>query len=1593
MWLHSSSLQAFLQGTCALTPVLLCIALWLSPLICSAAAISLTGSLSARHCSPERALLLGAVVAVLVQALPVSAIPSGPGTTALSYGCTASGLSCFAGTYTSEVRPLPTPARNARLCPADLGSFGSATSQAPSSADEEDFLFDLLDDRTLLECSVRRYHVELDALACLLVAEDLRLEQDRPSTTPFRLQLAEVVPLSDHQKASLELQAVLPSPSTTAQIDWLDNDIKHLLEDPHVPLLVRTAFVNIETWHDEVRGCPDHLEIYSDGSASNGHDDAGPCAWAFTVWVSVQGRLSLVGHASAAAVPTGTPCHLGETEQTALTGELLGLCWSLAWSAEFAPCWQVPVWHYYDAIGAGAGTFGCCAAPLFKSSPYASLFELATVLRQVVGSRVVLHHAHVAGHSGHIGNELADQLAKKARRTSDDPWNLCLPGWVAQLAAHPLRLWAWACHPVHSDVPSLFSFEAEALRMQQCCGDLWKAPTQGLHHCQDQGGDTAFELCLMSFNVLTLLDRKPKGTTAEHITVEAGMRIKGRKAALKQMLSTHSPHIIGLQETRLPASESQHDPDFFIFSAQADEHGSGGCALWIAKDKPYATQHGKPLRFQSSHFTVVSCYPRHLTATVATPLLKLFLCVLHAPSLFSADPSAAAAFWGERVREISSRPEGCEVICFADANARVGDCITDSVGGHHPEEESAAGRLFHDFLSQVGLCAPSTFEACHSGVSGTWRAPHGQWHRIDYVLVPSSWRIFNLDSSVVTEFEVLQLRDDHRPVKLCCAFLKKAPPTSYSHTSRKAVRPDRPKDQMSAFLTAQAFGSIPWQPWSLDIDTHFETLSAAWCSAGLHLTPTASRQPQQPYVAPGTLDIVAFRKSLQAYLREGRAEARRRLLMLGFAALVLNQQNGQFTAHVDYSDALAVALFRWWGNRLRDTVAADKRAYLQGLVDDASQIGIGRPKDLYAAIRKAFPTAKSSRRSSLAPLPMLLDKHGEPVASPAERDECWRLHFAEQEAGTLVSEAVYVEKAREQRSFSKQVFDIGVLPSLAIVEQVLLGLKNGKAAGADRLTSELLKLAPANSARRLLPIIMKASMSLREPVSWRGGDLILLAKRAGQNMTCEGFRSILIASIAGKAYHRCVRFQILPFLQATQPDLMAGAVEGIGIEVPALAIKSFQLWQQGLRLPWAVVYFDLQAAYYQVLRQLVVKHSGSDAALLALLHRLDVPAHAVHELYAKLDKLAALPNLDASDHLQSVVSDVLSGTWFRLDGRACLTATARGTRPGDPLADALFSLTLSAYLKSALECLRQANLLADVDCPTDFPFWAESSGPVIGAPSWADDYALPQTGPTPEALLQRVSASVRIIVGHARMVGMTIKFGPEKTAALVSSAVDRTRHPVICQAADGTYYLPVDDTLGDKIHHLPIVEAYKHLGGITTSNGSPAPDLHFRFAKASGFVRRTLLRSLTLSKYVHTGAALILHAAIHLRQWDRQYISLWRYLCRRTADPKQEHPYKVLLLAKAPPPPLALAKARARFLCRLFERGPKALLRILYAHWRQHPASSWLCQLQSDVAYVKQYCPDLEFFLPSGDEIISLLDASVDSPSWWSQQVAKAERP
>ena len=429
-----------------------------------------------------------------------------------------------------------------------------------------------------------------------------------------------------------------------------------------------------------------------------------------------------------------------------------------------------------------------------------------------------------------------------------------------------------------------------------------------------------------------------------------------------------------------------------------------------------------------------------------------------------------------------------------------------------------------------------------------------------------------------------------------------------------------------------------------------------------------------------------------------------------------------------------------------------------------------------------------------------------------------------------------------------------------------------------------------------------------------------------------------------------------------------------------------------------------------VLRQALVPSQDDDAVLLRLLHGLGVPPSAMTELFEQLSRAAYIASAGAGPHLTALVADLLRGTWFRLDGASALVLTQRGSRPGDPLADLLFAFTFSAYVRSAEQALQSADLQTycpATAAPAPWCDWEPVSQ--VGIASWADDYVMLQVSRDVGGLLARTRAATEVLVSQATAAGMEVSFARDKTAVLLSSDCSLADRGEVLQDPELGACLALHNPVLGSTHLLPIVDSYRHLGGILTANGVPAAEVSFRSSQALGMLRplhrrlfsalaipltlrRTLLRSLVVSRFVFAGAVIPLHTALHRRSWDRAYLRLWRGLCKWSRPDQQPHSFLVLRMAQAPSPPPAVALMRGVLLQRLLVHGPSTLLHLLHVHWRADPHHSWLGMFARDVQAVAMYCPAAQVVLDSACSVTALVEAVQADAAWWLRQVKCAIR-
>ena len=249
--------------------------------------------------------------------------------------------------------------------------------------------------------------------------------------------------------------------------------------------------------------------------------------------------------------------------------------------------------------------------------------------------------------------------------------------------------------------------------------------------------------------------------------------------------------------------------------------------------------------------------------------------------------------------------------------------------------------------------------------------------------------------------------------------------------------------------------------WHVDVDAHYQVWSSQVVDLWRDCYSAPAVHPKHAYLSEEALHQVQMRRAYRAYVHVEDCERQRCFLVLGFAAFWHNFHGTHFVmAHVrtlegwlvalDLSIARAVAYLQLATRQIRSLVRRDRQAYLQRLADGVALADVRDTKALFAAVRRAYPQTRSAKRSSFAPLPKVLRPDGTCAPGPLDRAECWRRHFAEQEAGEVVDDAGYQAVFNGQRTHGqacRPAFDLACVPTLQEVEKGILSLAKHKGLG------------------------------------------------------------------------------------------------------------------------------------------------------------------------------------------------------------------------------------------------------------------------------------------------------------------------------------------------------------------------------------------------------------------------------------------------------------------------------------------------------------------------------------------------------------------
>ena len=1134
--------------------------------------------------------------------------------------------------------------------------------------------------------------------------------------------------------------------------------------------------------------CGQHLVIYTDGSYS----DEQRCGWAAILLVrkSIGESFALLGVIGGSVTADTThPLYVGADACGSSQAERTAMLWAALWILQlpWSSCFQEIVFKF-DNCSAGFAAEGIWH--LGDDDLSQNMRSVFLLLHSCLPN-TPLRHEHVKSHDGNGWNEFADVAAKKAAQASKG-----IAGPPAAAAAILRQrgvkwLWAMASTAVSQQFPlsnnGAFSWK-EDMGYQQ--SDL--VPDHLIRTTPGTASRTT-QRCIHT----KIYAANVQGLQGKHRFIEEQLCKMSCNIALIQEGKGHSGVVISERFLRI-SSESK---------------GVWGAEIWISRVHGLGTCQDIPFFIDKNDLRVVLESPRILALHIAIAQGDFLLIAAHCPH-WQRPSEEKDAFFHDLQGVLEKFEQRGPIIIGIDLNGRMPAEIGQATGRIEPDLPDEQGIKFALWLEERDMIAPSTFIRYHSGSDATWTHTSGSTARLDYICIGGPWLSGALKSWVAADIDLANKQDDHSAIALEVTWTITSGPVQRTVRRLKLER-DKLLSSDGRKLLQQELEHFKPTPWEVHPDAHCRDIEERLRQILRDHFAAPANGPKASYISEEAWNIRQARVRLK---RRTALSARERAWLLVQAAL--QHWTGQGDDLWAWSkkrnllyDLFAGAL-NFSGARLREKLRADKNAFLQSL---ASGYGALSGSSLISALKKAGIGRRVKARV-VQPLPTIRGQDSESTRRK-ELDSLWMKHFGQQEMGEILTVADFLEQQRQYRpDLSELVWEPDLLPSLHDIEELCRGVAANKAVGLDGIPGELFRAAPAQMARIYQPLFIKAVIAVQQPLQWAGGTLFEAHKGIGDPADLDSFRSLFVASVPGKLYHKFLRSKIGDLITDTVTPLHFGARRGAPVAFPALVTMLFGRWAKTNNFSHAFLFLDTRAAYYRVLRQTVIGQIGTLEDTVGLFRRFGLGPNDLQQLLRTVDKGGLFHEHGMSAHLRMLVRDLYARTWFitpYADGQK-LCQTHAGSRPGESWADIVFTFIFAKVNNNIRQRLAALDLLQTVPYSGDPMLWCDGDATEQAeflAAIWADDAVYPIADQDPTKMVRRLQATAAVVLDACEAHGLEPNLKAGKTSIVMklrgkgslaaAKAFFRDKDSMlVCDRADG------------RQTRIPIVASYKHLGGM-----------------------------------------------------------------------------------------------------------------------------------------------------------------------------------
>ena len=1204
---------------------------------------------------------------------------------------------------------------------------------------------------------------------------------------------------------------------------------------------------------------------------------------------------------------------------------------------------------------------------------------------------------HVKGHSGHPWNELCDSLANSLTSNPSSPPHSPSPTNFPLITnfLHVLPHW-WTSTLPPTSLP--FPFQSHSPNITALLQTSNPPQTVSNFHVSDAN----------PLNSLSPPPKDPKAlsnnTTIQLNIISANSLTLYQHPLHHQVVETNflplQANIIGFQETRSPSSTKYSTDNFIILTSQAS-HGTGGIETWFSTTIPYTNVSNPPIAnalspplhyFAPEHLAISSHSNQHMLVHLDTPYLHCDILNVHLPFFDPNSPNTADTAYQliHKVLQSRSQPNR-DLFLIGDFNARLGSILSPSVNSHAPETQCHNGHLFHALLQTFQLAAPSTFPI-HTGPTHTWRHP-ATLHttRIDYICIPTKFLESVTLSTSLPHDLVATTKEDHSPVQL---IVQMTPHNTQSQYIKPPPRPicqpfhlQHPAVQQHVH---KALCHPPNFPPSMDAHQHTQGINnflRKTLNEAKHLFPEMHHAPSRPHISPPTWEAIQLKKAMLNNIQE-------------LSNLILNTHPSLPTHQLLVNTREELLLERRLHQKtIRTLLKQDKTNYLIQLSLEAQTAFTQHDhKLLYQKLNKLMqrPTRSSTARNA-KPLPMLQKTDGTTTQTNFEFHQLMHAHFSQIEAGTSTTPTQLLQQTLEHNTSYPLPLHLEtpsqLLDTIPTLQQLASSLRNTKLSLAptpDKIPSHLLKLFPLQLSRILFPLTTKITLTGHEPIQWKTSYLIWLHKANQTTNTPTSYRSILLADHIPKRVHAIFRTQLLNHTQHLFTNSQLGGLPNKSTDIATLQLATFLQIGKSTATPQALLFLDIQTAFYSTVRELVIHSRTTLPQLQQMLtqqgHSTSTTAEILHNIQNTFN-----PHIQAiSPALKHLLTEFYHNTNFTIPQTNQTTHTRQGTRAGMPLADLFFNFAMTKVLNHITDNLPQhifdnnfkrptpkpkPTTTTDTKCnlantpplspsPTNTPPHFSNLLP-ISYLTWVDDLVFLINAHSNNHLLNRIKHYIATINHSFTSHGFKINFKRGKTEVLPIFRSKNTKHfyRKIHYHDQATIDIP------EASIQLHTTYQYTYLGTIIDNNCNFSKEIQQRIGMVSTDLNKfipkltaqnkltpqqlqNIASSIFHSKLLYNAHAWISITKKQLGKLQTFHTNIHRKLQKQTTTYTNRQTYtndEVLSQSILLNIPMQLHYQRLLFFKRIIQHAPPQTKQLLLSHYLLQPKHSFLHIIQQSI--------------------------------------------